>query len=64
MNDDYHIYGFINLSPLKNIATVLIRENSPTNKVRNKETTEQMHSRNAGTGKASNLELPDERPTP
>ena len=34
------------------------------NKVRNKETTEQMHSRNTGTGQDSNLERPDERPIP
>ena len=31
-----------------------------TNEVRNKETDEQMQSRNTGTGQDSNLERPDE----
>ena len=34
------------------------------NKVRNKETEEQMHSRNTGTVLDSNLERLDERPLP
>ena len=47
---------------LSDLVFIQIKKKYSDNKVRNKERTEQMHSRNTGTGQNSNLEHPEEKP--